>query len=407
MATPSAGRDLLSGTLYVVATPIGNLDDLTYRAVATLKAAARVLAEDTRRTRGLLSHLGIEGKPLDRLDAHATERAIEAAVERLQAGEDLALVTDAGTPMVSDPGSMLVRAAGREGLRVVPIPGASAVLAALAGSGLVEGAFRFLGFLPRGGTERDDAIATVTATPEAVVLFESPHRLTDTLADLARVTPDRQAVIARELTKLHEELLRGTLSELAAIKREWLGEIALVLGPHSPPSATEGGSCDEQIDRWIDDELARGARAKEAAAIVAARSGLPKREIYARVLTRTGGRSLAGEQSEGSASEEQDHEQRAEQERELGARSFRRCDEGLGRRGASELRRGLLRNGLRGLDRSEAQRHVQRLGGRSGVTLSGDRLEELGHLATEDLRGLLCLRGGAGRVAFVHRGAAC
>jgi 16S rRNA (cytidine1402-2'-O)-methyltransferase len=282
----------VTGTLYVVATPIGNLDDLTKRAEATLRAASRVLAEDTRRTRGLLSHLGIEGKPLDRLDAHAGERAIASALARLRDGDDLALVTDAGTPLVSDPGSALVRAAGKASVRVMPIPGASAVLAALAASGLVEGAFRFLGFLPRAGTERGEALAVVVATPEAVVLFESPNRLEETLVDLARLMPAREAVVARELTKLHEELVRGSLEELAEPPRAWLGEIALVLGPYQPASQGEAAT-DEQVDGWIDEETARGSRAREAAQVVAARSGRPRREVYARVLARRGGERLS------------------------------------------------------------------------------------------------------------------
>lgn len=279
-----SGEVLGPGELLVVATPIGNLDDLSRRAEQSLRRASRVLAEDTRRTRGLLAHLGIEGKPLDRLDAHATPRAIEQAVGRLVAGETLALVTDAGTPLVSDPGTALVRAAVAAGVRVVPVPGPSAVLAALAASGLVEGAFRFLGFLPRSGVERADALALVASTPEVVVLFESPHRLADTLVDLARLTPERDAVVARELTKLHEELVRGTLAELAGLEREWLGEIALVLGPRTITS-------DEVVDdalvtRWVDEALSSGARARDAAEVVAARSGLSRREAYARVLAR-------------------------------------------------------------------------------------------------------------------------
>jgi 16S rRNA (cytidine1402-2'-O)-methyltransferase len=277
-------RDPSAGALLVVATPIGNLDDLSKRAEMALREADRVLAEDTRRTRGLLSHLAITGKPLDRLDAHAPAGAIRAAVERIARGERLALVTDAGTPLVSDPGSALVKATVAAGLRVIPIPGASAVLAALAGSGLVEGAFRFLGFLPRAGEERADALDQVVGTPEAVVLFEAANRLAATLADLARRTPDRRATVARELTKLHEEFTHGTLADLAALDREWLGEIALVLGPHAPPG--EAATSEEQLDQWVDAEIARGASAKEAARVVAARAGLPRREVYARVLSR-------------------------------------------------------------------------------------------------------------------------
>ena len=271
------------GTLYLVATPIGNLDDLSRRAETSLRDADRVLAEDTRRTRALLTHLGIEKKPVERFDAHAGPGAIRQALEALGRGEALALVTDAGTPSVSDPGAALARAAAEAGIRVVPVPGPSAVLAALAGAALGDGAFRFLAFLPRDGAERDGALERVTQTPEVVVLFESPHRVSATLKELAALQPERPAVVARELTKIHEEFTRGSLAELALLDREWLGEVVLVLGPHEPPAR---GASDEEVDRWIDEALGRGASAKDAAQQVAARSGRPRREVYARVLAR-------------------------------------------------------------------------------------------------------------------------
>ncbi|MEZ4315041.1 MAG: ribosomal RNA small subunit methyltransferase I [Polyangiaceae bacterium] len=172
----------------------------------------------------------MSGKPVDRLDAHARAEVVERAVGRLLAGESLALVTDAGTPVVSDPGTALVRAAAARGVRVVPIPGASAVLAAVCASGLVTGAFRFVGFLPRGGPERREALERVASTPEPVVLFESPERVAGTLRDLAAISPERAVAVARELTKLHEEIVRGTAGELAEDTREWIGELTLVLG---------------------------------------------------------------------------------------------------------------------------------------------------------------------------------
>ena len=276
----------MGGVLYVVATPIGHLGDLTERAIDVLKQAPRIAAEDTRRTRGLLSHLGITGKPLDRLDAHATPQDINRLVEFLVAGEDLALVTDAGTPVVSDPGTDLVAAAAAAGVRVVPIPGASAVMAALAASGLCTGAFRFLGFLPRKGPERREALGVLRGTPETVVLFESPERTAETLEDLAAVVPTRRAVLARELTKLHEEILRGSLSELAAIarEREVLGEVTLVIGPGTPESAP--AMLEEEIDRRIDEGLSLGRRPKDIADEIALESGLPRRDLYARVVGR-------------------------------------------------------------------------------------------------------------------------
>jgi 16S rRNA (cytidine1402-2'-O)-methyltransferase len=276
-----------AGTLYVVATPIGNLGDITLRAIETLRAVDRVIAEDTRRTRGLLSHLGISGKFVDRLDANAEAHDIARAVTHLEAGESIALCTDAGTPIVSDPGTALVRAAVTAGATVVPIPGASAVLAALALSGLVTGGFRFLGFLARGGPERREDLNRIVETPESVVLFESPQRTADTIAELAQAMPDRDVVVARELTKLHEEAVRGTLAELAATpEREWLGEITIVLGPAKARSGP--GMSDEAIDARIDEELALGRRAKDVAEAIAIESGRPKREIYGRVVARRG-----------------------------------------------------------------------------------------------------------------------
>jgi 16S rRNA (cytidine1402-2'-O)-methyltransferase len=274
-----------AGTLYVVATPIGNMGDVTARALETLRACDRVVAEDTRRTRGLLSHFAIAGKRLDALHAHSTEGDVARVVEKLVEGESVALVTDAGTPIVSDPGDALVRAAIAAGVRVVPIPGASAVLTALMACGLAgDGRFRFVGFLPRDGAARRDAIAEVCATPEQVVLFEAPNRTAATLRDLAAATPARDAAVARELTKMHEEIVRGTLADLV-IDREWIGEIAIVLGAHDPASR-DAAIDDTAIDARIDEELARGVHAKAIAELLAAWSGRPKRAIYERVVTR-------------------------------------------------------------------------------------------------------------------------
>jgi 16S rRNA (cytidine1402-2'-O)-methyltransferase len=274
------------GTLYIVATPIGNLGDMTERALETLRACDRVLAEDTRRTRHLLTHFGIGGKRVDRLDAHASERDVARAVETLGAGERVALVTDAGTPGVSDPAEALVEAAIQAGVRVVPVPGASAVLAALVASGLAaDGRFRFVGFLPRDGRPRRASIALVSETPEAVVLFESPNRTNATLRDLADATPQRRCCIARELTKLHEELVRGSLMELAGDSRDWIGEIAIVLGSHAPEER-EAVIDDIAIDARIDEALARGEHLRTIAERLAAWSGRPRRELYERVVTR-------------------------------------------------------------------------------------------------------------------------
>lgn len=277
----------MAGTLFVIATPIGNLGDITLRAIDTLRSAARVLAEDTRRTRALLSHLGISGKPVDRLDAHATPADLGRFVAHLEAGEAIALVSDAGTPVVSDPGTALIRLAALAGVPVVPIPGASAVMAAVSASGLVTAGFRFLGFLPRSGRERREAIALVRDTPESVVLFEAPPRVPALLEDLADAMPDREAALGRELTKLHEEILRGPLRELAAgaSERTWLGEVTLVLGPAPAESAPRELS-ESDLDARIDAELASGRRAKDIAEALSLDTGLPRRELYAKVVAR-------------------------------------------------------------------------------------------------------------------------
>lgn len=273
-----------AGTLYVVGTPIGNMGDLSPRAARTLGKVRLVAAEDTRRTRALLTHLGAAGKEVVALHAHSTGRDVEALAARLERGEDVALVTDAGTPCVSDPGDALVRAAVARGARVVPIPGPSAALAALSASGLAGGgAFRFAGFLPRAGAARAAALASACEAAEPVVLFESPERTQATLEELAAIAPAREACVARELTKVHEELARGSLAALAAEAREWRGEITIVLGAFERPDAAVA---DEALDARIDEELARGGHAKSVALRVAAWSGRPQREVYARVVAR-------------------------------------------------------------------------------------------------------------------------
>lgn len=275
----------MAAALYVVGTPIGNLEDLTARAADTLRRADRVVAEDTRRTRTLLAHLGIEGKPLTSLEAHAGPDEIARVVAWLSEGRSVALVTDAGMPSVSDPGSALVRAAAEAGVRVVPIPGPSAVTAAIAASGLADGGFRFFGFLPRSGSGRTDALDAVLSTPETVVFFEAPTRMSATLGELALLCPERQLVVAREMTKVHEEVLRGTVAEVREREsaREWLGEVTLVLG--ADPHAGAGAKVDDaRVDARIREELERGEKAKTIAQRVAAWSGRSRREIYERVL---------------------------------------------------------------------------------------------------------------------------
>jgi 16S rRNA (cytidine1402-2'-O)-methyltransferase len=273
------------GTLFVVATPIGNMGDVTLRAVETLRSADLVAAEDTRRTRALFAHLGITPKEIVRLDASAGERDIERVTARLVAGESVALVTDAGTPVVSDPGSGLVRAARAAGVRITPIPGVSALTAALSVSGFGTTSFRFVGFLPRSGGERTEALAELASAREVVVFFEAPHRMSRTLADLAEKMPEREIVIARELTKVYEELIVGRLVDIAEReeKREWLGEITVLMGPNE----TREAPIDEaELEIRIDAEIAKGRRSKEIAELLALETGVQKRAIYELVTSR-------------------------------------------------------------------------------------------------------------------------
>ncbi|MCB9589068.1 MAG: 16S rRNA (cytidine(1402)-2'-O)-methyltransferase [Polyangiaceae bacterium] len=267
-------------TLFVVGTPIGNLEDLSQRVIRVLKEVDRVAAEDTRHTKKLLSHLGITGKPLESIESHQIAARVSGLVARLEAGESIALVTDAGMPGVSDPGSLLVRAARERGIKIESVPGPSAVTTAVAASGLVDGGFRFIGFLPRKGSARREALERIQATPEAVVLFESPNRAQQTLQDLAALTPEREVCVGRELTKLHEEFVWGTASELGQ-REHWRGELTLVLGPHSPLKAEVSA---DELDAAIRRGLHEGRSAKDLAQELAEHTGRPRREIYQRIL---------------------------------------------------------------------------------------------------------------------------
>lgn len=283
-----AGAADRPGVLYVVATPIGNLGDITLRALETLKAVDEVVAEDTRRTRALLTHFSIAGKPITKLDANSSERDVANVVGRIVEGRSIAVVTDAGMPTLSDPGSALILRARAAGVRVTPIPGASAITAAAAASGLVDGGFSFLGFLPRHGTKRAQAIDRICSSIEPVIVFEAPQRIAETLAELAERIPERRAVVAREMTKLYEELVSGTLAEIAGSPRQWRGELTLVI--ESTSQNEEAPLDSAAVDDAIRERLARGGSAKDIATELARATGLSRRELYTRVLRLWGDR---------------------------------------------------------------------------------------------------------------------
>ncbi|HZC68124.1 MAG TPA: 16S rRNA (cytidine(1402)-2'-O)-methyltransferase [Nitrospirales bacterium] len=220
----------MQGILYIVSTPIGNLEDMTFRAVRMLKEVGVIAAEDTRHTKQLCTHFGIH-TPLTSYHEFNKEEKTAVLLERLQSGADVALVSDAGTPVVSDPGFFLITRAIEAGIRVVPVPGPSAVLAALAGSGLPTDSFRFEGFLPRKEGPRSKRIVRFREDPATVILFENQHRIDKLLASLLAGLGNRRVVLARELTKHYEEFHRGTLEELIALvrSRPQKGEITLVV----------------------------------------------------------------------------------------------------------------------------------------------------------------------------------
>lgn len=273
-----------AGILYVVSTPIGNLGDITRRAVEVLRAAHCVVAEDTRRTRALLSHLEIAHKEVRVLNAHGSAEAVEQIVLRLEQGETVAYVTDAGTPAVSDPGRALVASAAARHVAVRAVPGPSAVTAAVALSGLVEGPFLFLGFLPRRGSAREVYLERLRTSPEPVVLFEAPPRMAETLLELARRMPERRAFVGRELTKLHEEGLHGTLTQLAARTEPWRGEIVFVLDGAAQLDQAEDEERRRLVEASLRASLECGANPSHIARALAEASGLPRRELYQRAL---------------------------------------------------------------------------------------------------------------------------
>jgi len=276
------------GTLYLVATPIGNLEDLTARALRLLGQVRLVAAEDTRRTGQLLLHFGLH-TPLTSYFEHNKLAKLDHILRELESG-DVALVSDAGTPNLSDPGFELVRAALAAGHAVVPVPGASALLAALVASGLPTDAFVYLGFLPRKAAERRSLLASVGLERRTLVAYEAPHRLLETLAEVLAQLGDRPVAVARELTKLHEEIFRGPVSAAQThfAAAPVLGEITLVIGgkPDRKVEPPEVAWTEEQVVSAVADRMGGGARLKEVARQVAELSGWSQRDVY-RVAAQT------------------------------------------------------------------------------------------------------------------------
>ncbi len=268
-----------AGALVVVATPIGNLGDLSPRAVEALASADLVACEDTRRTRGLLAHAGITGSKLVAVHDHNEAARVKEILGLLDQGRRVAVVSDAGTPAISDPGERLISAAAAAGHPVVVVPGPSAAIAALVASGLPTGRFAFEGFLPRKGRERAVRLASVAAEQRTTVLYEAPHRVRETVGDLLDACGgSRRVALARELTKLHEEVWRGTLAGAAehlagtAPRGEYV--IVLAGAPDAPPA----GLVD--IEKALTSRMDRGEEKRSAVAAVATELGVPKRRVY-------------------------------------------------------------------------------------------------------------------------------
>ena len=267
----------MPGTLYIVATPIGNLEDITLRAIRTLKEVDIIAAEDTRHTQTLLRHFTIN-TPLTSYHEHNERAKTVQLVARLERGESVALVSDAGTPGISDPGYRLVLEATRLGIRVVPIPGPSALIAALSTSGLPTDGFNFRGFLPARKRERRSKLQELRLERYSIIVYETPHRLKESLDDIREIFGDRRMVMGREITKVHEEFLRGRISEVIAevSRREIRGEVTLIIEgcfDADPPS-------EEALREEIARLAAAGLRVKEIAEVLGEKYGYSKRQIY-------------------------------------------------------------------------------------------------------------------------------
>jgi len=274
------------GQLFVVATPIGNLADMTYRAVETLKSVHVIAAEDTRNSRKLLQHYGIK-TPMIAVHEHNEEAMIQTLLARLESGEDVALISDAGTPLISDPGYRLVRGLHTKAINIVPIPGCSSVLTALCGAGLPTDHFRFAGFLPRRGKARQTELNRIAGADETIILLESPRRLLATLEDLQTcIEPERELVVARELTKLHEQFIRGEVDKLAAHFKQHSprGEIVLLIGPASDKTVE---LTDQQIIDCLAEPAIQALPPSARAKAVAHTLSINKSRVYALITNRS------------------------------------------------------------------------------------------------------------------------
>lgn len=273
-----------AGSLYIVSTPIGNLEDITFRAVRILKEVDLIAAEDTRHSLKLLRHFGIS-KPLVSYWSEKEKVRTQEIMDKLLSGLSVALISDAGTPGISDPGAVLIRRAVQEGVTVVPIPGPSAVIAALCVSGLSTEEFVFMGFLPSKSGQRRKELGEAVLEPRTVVFYEAPHRIVETMADMEAVFGARRAVVMREITKLHEETLRGTLPEInaALVKATIAGEYVIMVEGKAPESV----SVDEALGE-IKILMRRGKGRKEAVTLVAGMYGFSKKELYDKSLQSDG-----------------------------------------------------------------------------------------------------------------------
>jgi 16S rRNA (cytidine1402-2'-O)-methyltransferase len=273
----------MPGSLYVVSTPIGNLDDITLRALSILKSVGLIAAEDTRRTAILLRHFGIS-TPATSLHEHNERQKLPRLLEKLRDGVDIALVSDAGTPVVADPGQALIAAAADSGIRVVPIPGASALLSALAVTGFGANEFIFKGFAPARSHDRVKWLSQLNEEPRVIVLFEAPHRILRTLRDMGDILVERPIIIARELTKIHEEIIRTTVGDVARLQPLEKGEFTIVLGPVRL-AAKASLEVDDRALLSHFDRLTESVTLtrRQAVAETAKKFGLSTNEVYSRV----------------------------------------------------------------------------------------------------------------------------